>query len=59
MSWVYVKTEAKLWTVGFWGPPDDNGKPQWFTDDDFDTKEAAADRVHYLNGGNVVPGHPK
>lgn len=45
--WYYIQSEPGLWTVGI---HDYNGK--WHTDSDHDTKEAAAARVHYLNGGN-------
>ncbi len=44
--YVYIKSETFLWTVGFYTP---DGK--WNPDGDFDTKEKAAERVHYLNGG--------
>ena len=47
--WVYMRTEFdpyELYTVGFYSP---NGK--WHTDSDWDTKEEAANRVHWLNGG--------
>lgn len=43
--YVYIKTEATLWTVGFYDPA---GK--WHPESDWDTPEAAAERVHYLNG---------
>lgn len=46
-TWVYVKTESGLWTVGFYEP---SGK--WQPESDHETAEAAATRVHYLNGGN-------
>jgi hypothetical protein len=46
MTWVYRKTEAQLWTVGFYDPDG-----AWYTDDDFDTKDQARARVSYLNGG--------
>jgi hypothetical protein len=44
--WVYIKSEPGLWTVGFYAP---DGK--WNTDSDWDDRERAAERVHYLNGG--------
>lgn len=47
--WVYLKTEAQLWTVGFFGP---EGK--WFTESDWPSAEEAAERVHYLNGGSLT-----
>ena len=46
MTWVYIKTETQLWTVGFYDP-----SGTWHADSDFDTPQAAAERVHYLNGG--------
>jgi len=45
--WVYVKTEPRLWTVGFYAPDG-----EFHTDSDHGSKDDAADRVHYLNGGN-------
>jgi hypothetical protein len=46
MGWVYIKTEPRLWTVGFYDP---EGK--FRPESDHDDPEKAADRVHYLNGG--------
>lgn len=43
--YVYIQSEPHLWTVGFY---DSNGK--WQPESDHDTKEEAAERVHYLNG---------
>ena len=45
-TWVYQKTEAYLWTVGYYAP---DGR--WYTDSDHSSQEEAARRVHYLNGG--------
>ena len=45
--WVYLRTEKRLWTVGYYRP---DGKFE--TDDDFDDRDAARDRVAYLNGGS-------
>lgn len=45
--YVYVKTEASLWTVGFFAP---DGR--WHTDGDFDSSKEAAERVAYLNGAH-------
>ena len=45
-SWVYIQSEHNLWTVGFYTPQGD-----WITESDHDSEEAAAARVHYLNGG--------
>jgi hypothetical protein len=46
-TWVYIKSEPQLWTVGFYKPDG-----TWFSDSDHDTKEGAAARVNYLNGGH-------
>jgi len=43
--YVYIKTEAHLWTVGFYAPDG-----TWHTDSDHDSPESAAERVHWLNG---------
>jgi len=53
--YVYIKSEPGLWTVGFYSP---DGK--WNPESDHDTKEAAAERVAWLNGGypaNVAPAN--
>ena len=44
--WVYDEFERGLWTVGFYDP---SGK--FHPESDHTTPEAAARRVHYLNGG--------
>lgn len=44
--YVYIQSEAGLWTVGFYDP---TGK--WHAESDHDTKEASAKRVAWLNGG--------
>ena len=44
--YVYIKSESDLWTVGFYSP---DGK--WNPESDYDSREKAAERVHYLNGG--------
>jgi hypothetical protein len=46
MTWVYMRTEPQLWTVGFYTPDG-----VWKTDSDHDVRDEAAKRVHYLNGG--------
>ena len=46
MSYVYIRSEPGLWTVGFYAP---DGK--WHTDSDHGNREEAARRVAYLNGG--------
>lgn len=45
--YIYIKSEPSLWTVGFYDP---DGK--FISESDWDTKEEAAERVHYLNGGS-------
>lgn len=47
MSYVYLKSEPDLFTVGFFQP---NGN--WEAESDHSTAESAAARVHWLNGGN-------
>ena len=48
--WVYICSERSsyhsLYTVGFYDP-----KGEWQPESDHGTKEDAAARVHYLNGG--------
>lgn len=46
MNWVYQQTEAQLWTTGHY---DYDGK--WISEGDHCSKEKAAQRTHYLNGG--------
>lgn len=46
MSWVYVRSEPQLWTVGFYSPDD-----EWISDSDHGSRGEAADRVRWLNGG--------
>jgi hypothetical protein len=46
-TWVYLRSEPQLWTVGFYRP---DGK--WESESDHGSKDEAAERVHYLNGGN-------
>lgn len=45
--WVYILSEARMWTVGFYAPDG-----TWHTDSDWPTREQAARQVHYLNGGD-------
>lgn len=49
--WVYIKSEPRLWTVGFYDP---NGERH--PDSDHTDFEEAAKRVHYLNGGKGEAG---
>lgn len=44
--YVYIQTEPRLYTAGFYDP---QGK--WHPESDHNTKQAAFERVHYLNGG--------
>lgn len=46
--WVYIKTEANLWTVGFYAPDG-----QWHTDSDHANSEEAAKRCAWLNGSLI------
>ena len=46
MNWVYIQSEHRLWTVGFYRP---NG--EFCPESDHEDKEQAARRVHWLNGG--------
>lgn len=48
MSYVYIRSESQLWTVGFYDP---SGK--WHPESDHSSPEDAAKRVHYLNGGKL------
>lgn len=48
-SWVYKKTEPGLWTVGFYAPDG-----EWEPESDHRSSDAAADRVHWLNGGQLA-----
>ena len=45
MSWVYVKSEPGLWTVGHYDYVGD-----WHTDSDHGSAADAGERVAYLNG---------
>ncbi len=44
--YVYIQSEPGMWTVGFYAPED-----IWHAESDHLSQEAAADRVHWLNGG--------
>jgi len=46
-TWLYLKSEAQLWTVGFYDP---SGK--WHAESDHHSPNQAAARVNYLNGGS-------
>jgi len=49
-TWVYRQTEPHLFTVGFYSPDG-----EWHPESDWSTRQEAADRVHYLNGGKNTP----
>lgn len=46
--WVYIQSEPGLYTVGFYSP---DGR--WHPDSDHSSRDDAASRVHYLNGGGA------
>ncbi len=45
--YVYIQTEPGLWTVGFYDP-----EGVFHPENDYSYSSEAAERVHYLNGGN-------
>jgi hypothetical protein len=47
-TWIYKQTEPTLWTVGYYDP---SGK--WHPESDHGTSDEAANRVHWLNGGDI------
>ncbi|HSC07129.1 MAG TPA: hypothetical protein VLD59_09915 [Steroidobacteraceae bacterium] len=48
--YVYIRSEPTLYTVGFYGP-----EGAWNPESDHAEKEAAAERVAYLNGSHPAP----
>ena len=50
MIWVYMQSGPGLFTVGFYDP-----RGNWYTDQDFTSREDARRRVHFLNGGPPDP----
>ena len=54
MTWVYIQSEPRLWTVGFY-----NARGEWRPETDWPSPTEAAARVHYLNGGGAAPGVTK
>lgn len=46
MSYVYQEFEPGLFTVGFYDP-----SGEFVPESDHPTRDAAAERAHYLNGG--------
>ena len=53
MSYVYIESEHGLFTVGFYDP---TGK--WNAESDHSSREQAAERVHFLNGGERKEPEP-
>lgn len=61
MTWVYKRTEPGLWTVGYPYGPDGE---KWEPESDHGSPEEAAQRAHWLNGGEAhgcapVPAGPE
>ena len=54
MRYVYIQSEPGLWTAGFYDP---SGK--WQPESDHTSDRDAAERVHYLNGGDPATGDSK
>ena len=54
--YVYKRTSNKLYTVGYYEPSTltDNGYTyyEFISESDYTGREDAAQRVHFLNGGN-------
>lgn len=48
MSYVYIRSEPGLWTVGFYDP-----KGKFLAENHHKKQEDAANRVHFLNGGDA------
>lgn len=48
-TWVYIQSEKNLYTVGFY---DTSGI--WHSEQDYASREIAANRVHFLNGNAVA-----
>lgn len=52
--YVYVRSEANLWTVGFFTPTG-----EWIAESDWDSRDGAALRVNWLNGGGEPSDNTK
>lgn len=50
-GYVYIESEPGLWTVGHYAPGGSGPDRNFHPDSDHEREEAAAARVHYLNGG--------
>lgn len=48
--YVFIQSEPSLWTVGFYDP-----EGTWIPESDHPSKEEAAERAHWLNGGYEKP----
>lgn len=46
LMWVFRRSETSLYTVGYYAPD-----RSWHPEGDYPSKEEAAARVHWLNGG--------
>lgn len=53
MTWVYRQTEPGLYTVGYYEPAIYDQPSDWCPDMDFDNRDSARARCHYLNGGSA------
>ncbi|MDG6938044.1 MAG: hypothetical protein JRN42_05845 [Nitrososphaerota archaeon] len=49
MSYVYKSFEPGLWTVGFYSPDG-----EWHPESDWQSREEAANRVHYLERRSLI-----
>jgi hypothetical protein len=45
VCWIYLHSQSGLWTVGFY-----DASGEWQPESDHTSPDAAAHRVHYLNG---------
>jgi hypothetical protein len=52
VMYVYIQSEPGIWTAGFYNP-----SGEWTPESDHTSAKVAAQRVHWLNGGN--DGNPK
>ena len=48
MSYVYIRSERTLWTVGHYDPRNS----EWIPESDHDSPDKAAERVRFLNGAS-------
>jgi hypothetical protein len=48
-TWVYIKSEPNLWTVGFYSPDS-----KWHPDSDWPSAAQAAARVHYQKDPDFI-----